>query len=553
MNRLLFLACATVLLPTVSARGEVIDLLFRPIDTTLRTNRRRSIHFRPNQDSELTALGLICDPDTSILTLDLTLWQQPAARDDLLAALIPRLGFDFSDLGLNRYVFKLPEPLILEQGRTYTYVGDIGSGHLEWPMQFAETQQAPFVTTSGSLTVLGAGFGSTGPPSVEHPPLLVEIVTDPVVSVWNVDDNGNWSTTESWRGGIPNGLSSTAIFGGAITQSRVVSISEPMSAGQIDLNNSDGYTIAGPGPLTLGTTSGAAEINVVKGNHTISAPLTLSADTTITVGRRDLDSPDAGTLSLRAMATSAGTLVKEGAGTLTINNVRASGLSVNWGAVTVIPNGTSAGTSVVRTLTINERAKLDLTDNAAVIDYTGTTPVATIREQIRSGRGGPGLGRTWNGQGITSSAAAAADPESRSVAYAENSSLPLGPYSSFRGQPVDDTAVLMTYTRTGDANLDGVVNDDDVTIVSATYLPGVPQPHWALGDFDYDGFIDEDDVTLLGVFYDPSAVPELEPAILGAATPVPEPGSFLMVVLGCLIATSFMFRKRGYCSTSFGG
>jgi hypothetical protein len=42
----------------------------------------------------------------------------------------------------------------------------------------------------------------------------------------------------------------------------------------------------------------------------------------------------------------------------------------------------------------------------------------------------PGLGKTWNGNGITSSAAApanAADSESHSIGYAENSQLPLGP------------------------------------------------------------------------------------------------------------------------------
>jgi hypothetical protein len=55
----------------------------------------------------------------------------------------------------------------------------------------------------------------------------------------------------------------------------------------------------------------------------------------------------------------------------------------------------------------------------------------------------------------------------------------------------------MAFTRTGDANLDGVVNDDDVTIVGATYAPGAPNAVWALGDFDYNGFVDDDDdVTL---------------------------------------------------------
>jgi hypothetical protein len=123
-------------------------------------------------------------------------------------------------------------------------------------------------------------------------------------------------------------------------------------------------------------------------------------------------------------------------------------------------------------------------------------------------------GGAWTGTGITSRAAAAenaTNPEARSIGYAENATLPLGPYATFRGQVVDDTAILIAYTRTADANLDGAVNDDDVTIISATYAPGVPQPHWALGDFDYNGFVDDDDVTLLGVFYDPSVPPVPSP------------------------------------------
>jgi hypothetical protein len=85
--------------------------------------------------------------------------------------------------------------------------------------------------------------------------------------------------------------------------------------------------------------------------------------------------------------------------------------------------------------------------------------------------------------------------------------LPLGAYTDFRGVAVDATAVLIAYTRTADANLDGVVNDDDVTIVGAAYAPGMPNTNWAMGDFDYNGFVDDDDVTLLGAFYEPGAAP----------------------------------------------
>jgi hypothetical protein len=203
-------------------------------------------------------------------------------------------------------------------------------------------------------------------------------------------------------------------------------------------------------------------------------------------------------------------------------------------------------TSVLSTLSIAGDsapiARFDLTNNAVTINYTGSSPGAAVREQILAGRGGSGFGSPWNGPGITSSAATtanAAEPESRSIGYAENASLPLGPYTTFRGQPVDDTSLLITYTRTGDANLDGLVNDDDVTIVGATYAPGVPQPSWALGDFDYNGFVDDDDVTLLGAFYDPIAPPLNFPAEPGAASSiaaVPEPGG-LGLILICTAAT----------------
>jgi hypothetical protein len=110
---------------------------------------------------------------------------------------------------------------------------------------------------------------------------------------------------------------------------------------------------------------------------------------------------------------------------------------------------------------------------------------------------------------------------------------------------VDDTSILMTLTRTGDANLDGVVNDDDVTIVGATYAPGVPQPSWALGDFDYNGYVDDDDVTLLGAFYDPSAAPLVSGGVVNGngVAAVPEPATIALLLLGS-IGVALLYRKR---------
>jgi hypothetical protein len=93
----------------------------------------------------------------------------------------------------------------------------------------------------------------------------------------------------------------------------------------------------------------------------------------------------------------------------------------------------------------------------------------------------------------------------------------------------------MAFTRTGDANLDGVVDDNDVTIVGATYAPGVAQASWAFGDFDYNGFVDDDDITLLGAFYNPSAPPVAAPTQGEASlSAVPEPSTLALLVLACL-------------------
>jgi hypothetical protein len=225
-----------------------------------------------------------------------------------------------------------------------------------------------------------------------------------------------------------------------------------------------------------------------------------------------------------------------------VHSIRAQALALNGGTLALAVRGSPdlAATSVLGELTITGNpsaplATLDVTTSAVVIDYSPAGPISStdIRQLILSGRGGSGLDKKWTGTGITSSQVqddVAANPNITSVAYADNATLPLGPYATFRGQPVDKTAVLIGYTRTGDANLDGVVDDDDVTIVGAAYAPGVPQPSWALGDFDYNGFVDDDDVTLLGVFYDPKATPIISAASAspGAVAAVPEPATITL-------------------------
>ena len=169
------------------------------------------------------------------------------------------------------------------------------------------------------------------------------------------------------------------------------------------------------------------------------------------------------------------------------------------GRVTLLANG---GTSVVHHLSLGEGAALDITNNAFVIDHFGNWPLDYVREALRTGTG------------IKSSTAEqrnATAPGTWAVGYAENGSLPLGSYTTFRGAAVDNTAVLLAFTRNGDANLDGMVDDHDVTVLGAAYAPGVPNKFWMLGDFDYNGVVDDDDVTVVGAFYNPAGAPVAAP------------------------------------------
>jgi autotransporter-associated beta strand protein len=380
----------------------------------------------------------------------------------------------------------------------------------------------------------------------------------PTIHTWSADANGNWSEALNWTGGEPNADGAAASFLGAITAARTINVDGPKTIGSLTFNNTNSFTLAGPGPLQINSSAGSA-IEVTVGSHTISAPLSIAAGKTVTKS-------GPGTLTISGAQThGAGAILNATAGVTNINNDGGPNLTVqttarvNFGSSQHLASlQLSPGSSVqmaggggkilvTPSLIIASEAGepsawFDLNESAAVIDYTGESRAASIRSQILSGRGGAGLGKTWNGPGITSSAAMAAEPESRSVGYAENATLPLGPYTNFRGQPVDSTAVLLAYTRTGDANLDGVVNDDDVTIVGASYAPGVAGASWATGDFDFNGFVDDDDVTLLGVFYDPSASPVTPPAAGVAA--VPEPSMFALMVVAALIAGAALARRQ---------
>ncbi len=132
--------------------------------------------------------------------------------------------------------------------------------------------------------------------------------------------------------------------------------------------------------------------------------------------------------------------------------------------------------------------KLDLTGNDLIL-HGGN--VSMLTSQIAAGYNG---GR-WNGStGITSSSAAAANNTALGIELNSNGSGGTL-VSSFDGQSIASGDVLVKYTYYGDANLDGVVNGSDYTLLDNGFnnrLTG-----WRNGDFNYDGVVNGDDYTLI--------------------------------------------------------
>jgi hypothetical protein len=228
------------------------------------------------------------------------------------------------------------------------------------------------------------------------------------------------------------------------------------------------------------------------------------------------------------------------AASLDTPRVRERSLDVQ-GVVRLTPGG---GNSRLDTLTIAGSpgawtGKLDLSDNALILDYTGESPLAAVADQIIAGR----AGGTWTGDGITSSTAAT-DPGRRSIGYAEASRI-LGPTGgTFLGEPVDATTVLARLTVLGDSNLDGAVSFADLVALAQNYNSAVGSAGWASGDYNGDGNVGFADLVALAQNYNSglpaapiagaSAEFNRDAAAAFASVPEPAAGWVILIALGVL-------------------
>ena len=404
---------------------------------------------------------------------------------------------------------------------------------------------------------------------------LVAAIVPPT---WTGAVGDHFEDAANWQDGGPPGAGLSAIFGPAATNQPVLYRNE--SVKRVEFNSAD-WTVGGAFALTVGDGGVAC---TTAGNNTINAAVVLGANSTWTQA-------SGGSLTLGGGLNIAGrTLTKDGAGTLAIGGTQdhtagsvlnvtsgvlslatdAGGtagncnLAVSASAASIVQFGATqhlaalnlGGTSsaaiatggtkaiVTKVLTLAESSpgvptsRLDLGDGNLTVDYAagGASPLSAVRDWVRAGYNQTG-GGDWGGQGITSSAAVGDAALLTAVGVLDNSDPLVGGRTTFEGQTVDASSVLVKYTYWGDANFDGAVTFDDYDIIDYYYWFPLPaaQMGWWTGDFDYDGNVDFDDYDKIDYAY------WFQGAPLGGLSGVPEPATLALLALGACAALA---RRR---------
>src|SRR5262249_55543982 len=136
--------------------------------------------------------------------------------------------------------------------------------------------------------------------------------------------------------------------------------------------------------------------------------------------------------------------------------------------------------------------------------------------------------------------------------------------STFGGLSVDSTSILVKYTYSGDADLDGDADGVDIGTWAVNFtgeLGGTGTSTWRQGDWDYDGDVDGVDAGLwaqaftgelggggLGSIVIDSPINPAAAAVLRSlgVTVVPEPAAASVLALACGVC---LRRRRARAAT----
>jgi hypothetical protein len=186
--------------------------------------------------------------------------------------------------------------------------------------------------------------------------------------------------------------------------------------------------------------------------------------------------------------------------TLAHNSVERRTLDGNGGRDSLAVNGgivTLASSLNASALSIAGNATLDVASFSFSLDYDNApSPIAMLTSLIARGRNGG----AWTGSGIVTSSASGG---LATLGLAEASDVfHLSGYQTalWNGQTLDATSVMVKFTYSGDADLNGRLDGDDYFVIDSH--AGVTPPagsswSWFQGDFDYTTRINGDDYFLL--------------------------------------------------------
>ncbi len=293
-----------------------------------------------------------------------------------------------------------------------------------------------------------------------------------------------------------------------------------------DTNNGD-YSVT----LSSTVSPGDITVNNSAGNYLITGSGTIAGSGSLTkTGTR--------TLTLDTVNTySGGTTVGGGNLIVGVHGALPDGtLAITGGTLQL---GTNTGLTQVTSLAIINSGVLDVTNNELIITYGSSDPMGTIQGYLASGYNNG----TWNGPGIISSAAYG---YKYGLGYADGADGVVPGLSS--GQ------IEVKYTLYGDANLDGVVNGSDFSILAANFGTGVT--NWDQGNFLFTSSVNGADFSALAGNFGQGAngadasVSASDLAALDAFAAangislanVPEPASTSLVIAG--LAAGLAKRRR---------
>ncbi|HEX8524300.1 MAG TPA: PEP-CTERM sorting domain-containing protein [Tepidisphaeraceae bacterium] len=362
---------------------------------------------------------------------------------------------------------------------------------------------------------------STGTFAASAAPVTISLAPE-----WAADADGTWSAGQKWSADVPAGVGVGAQFLSAIQADRTVTVDSERTVGSLTFDNTHRYTLNGSGPIKMNVSAGNAAITVRSGSHTIVTPIVLEKTTQVKVSNASSRLTLAGDMSASAGAG----LIKTGAGTLEVKQVRAASLTVAQGAVEVAANGAITGQTVVNTLSIAAGAKLDLKDNDLVVNNGNFLAISDLRwqgyrdfEDSTATGIVSSVGQTLVGHPI--------------LAVFDNTQLQTGDWPFGAGNSVGANAVLGQFAYLGDADLNGMVTPDDYGAVDSNLGLHVGTAevsggmNWFAGDWNFDGDITPDDYSAIDANL---GLGGSNPLAANGLAAVPEPSAMALLGVGAL-------------------